>query len=243
MTILKNLIDIIYPPRCHICRDFLPGDLSENKSIFFCQACSADFTKITSPLCTVCSAPLDRSQEDHLCEDCLRKRPYYEKIYACYLYDGAIMDAIHQFKYGSKSFLAESLGLLFAQFVENWIQRADDLLTIPVPLHPKRLRERCFNQSLLLARIIATKMDSELDFLSLRRVKYTMPQTGLGKKERQKNVRHAFQVIKPDAVDGRTVLLVDDVATTGNTLNECARTLRKSGCRNVYGLVLAKAGP
>ncbi len=242
MNILRNLIDIIYPPRCHICRDFLLKDISENDAIYFCQACSADFKRMVSPLCTVCSAPLDRSQEDHLCEDCLRKRPHYEKIYACYLYDGVIMDAIHQFKYGSKSFLGESLGLLFAQFVEDRIQRTDDLLTIPVPLHPKRLRERGFNQSLLLARNIALKMGSELDFLSLRRVKYTTPQTGLGKNERRKNVLNAFQVVDPGAVEGRTVLLVDDVATTGNTLNECARILRKSGCRNVYGLVLAKAG-
>jgi len=241
MNILRDLIDIIYPPRCHICRDFLSGDLPENEATFFCQTCSADFTKITSPLCTVCSTPLDSSQEDHLCEDCLRKRPHYEKIYACYLYDGAILDAIHQFKYGSKSFLAESLGKLFAQFAEDRIQKLDDLLTIPVPLHLKRLRERGFNQSLLLARNIALKMGSELDFLSLRRVRYTTAQTGLGKKERRKNVRNAFQVVTPDAVEGRTVLLVDDVATTGNTLNECARILKKSGCRNVYGLVLARA--
>jgi predicted amidophosphoribosyltransferase len=85
-------------------------------------------------------------------------------------------------------------------------------------------------------------LDTELDFLSLRRVKYTLPQTGLGKEERRRNVRAAFQVDNPDAVKGMKILLVDDVATTGNTLNECARVLTRSGCSNVLCLVLAKAG-
>lgn len=242
MNIFRKLIDIVYPPRCHICHDFLLNGQREDESQFFCRTCAADFYRITSPLCPVCSTPLDSSLDDHLCEDCLRKRPHYEATYACYMYNGAIMDAIHQFKYGSKSFLSESLGPLFAQFAENVVQQSATTLTVPVPLHPKRLRERGFNQSLLLARHVAGKLGTELDFLSLRRVKYTNPQTGLGKEERRKNVRNAFQVVSPEAVKDKTVLLIDDVATTGNTLNECSRILRKSGCTDVYCLVLAKAG-
>jgi ComF family protein len=152
------------------------------------------------------------------------------------------MDAIHQFKYGSKSYLSESLGPLFAQFAGSLFRKSDSLLTMPVPLHPKRLRERGFNQSLLLARHVAVQLDTDLDFLSLRRIKYTSPQTGLGKEERRKNVRNAFQLMHSEAVKGKTVLLVDDVATTGNTLNECARILKKSGSRDVFCLVLARAG-
>jgi len=243
VNILRNFIDIVYPPRCHVCSDFLGNDDSENQPIFFCRACFADFRQISSPLCPICCTPfITDTQEDHTCEDCLRKKPFFEAIYARYIYRGAIMEAIHQFKYGEKNFLSDSLGPLLSQFAEGLVEKSDNLLTMPVPLHPKRLRERGFNQSLLLARHVAEHLDTELDFLSLRRVRYTLPQTGLGKEERRKNVRAAFRVENPDAVKGMTILLVDDVATTGNTLNECARILTRSGCENVLCLVLARAG-
>ena len=111
---------------------------------------------------------------------------------------------------------------------------------MPVPLHPKRLRERSFNQSLLLARHVARRLGFELDFLSLRRVRYTQPQTGLKKDQRRKNVRKAFDLKAPDVVKGRDVILVDDVTTTGNTLNECARVLKRSGAKNVFCVTLAR---
>ena len=242
MNILRNLIDIIYPPRCHVCSNFLRDD-SGRQTAFFCRACFADFTQITSPLCPICCTPFPSdTQEDHPCEDCLRESPFFEAIYARYLYKGAVMEAVHQFKYRAKSFLADSLGPLLSQFAEGLAVKSDNLLTIPVPLHPKRLRERGFNQSLLLARHVAGLLDTQLDFLSLRRVKYTLPQTSLGKEARRKNVRGAFRVENPAAVKGASVLLVDDVATTGNTLNECARVLTRSGCKNVICLVLARAG-
>jgi ComF family protein len=180
-------------------------------------------------------------EEDHLCEDCLRKRPFYDRLLAPYLYDGALMKGIHQFKYAAKAYLADSFGPLLAQFARRRLNESTGLLAVPVPLHPKRLRERGFNQSLLLARHVAKQLDTGLDFLSLRRVRYTVPQTGLGKDERRKNVRGAFRLINPKAVKGRAVLLVDDVVTTGNTINECARVLKQAGAKNIVCLVLARA--
>ena len=237
------LIDIIYPPRCLGCALFLEDNHNHRQTAHFCPDCFSDFSPVVSPLCPICSTPLVSGlQKDHLCEDCLRKRPFYEAIYALYHYEGAMMEAIHQFKYGEKRYLAKSLGPLFVQFAGSRMKQRDDLLIMPVPLHKKRLRERGFNQSLLLAKHLARQMNAELDFLSLRRVRYTLPQTGLGKEERRKNVRGAFRVENPHAVKAKTVLLVDDVATTGNTLNECARVLKKSGCKNVFCMVLAKAG-
>jgi len=177
-----------------------------------------------------------------VCEDCLRKRPDYQVIYARYLYEGTILKAIQHFKYRKKNYFADFLGPLLAGFAEGRVEKSDALLTMPVPLHPRRLRERGFNQSLLLARHVAGHLAVELDFLSLRRDRYTLPQTGLGKEERRRNVRGAFRMENPHAVKERNVLLVDDVATTGNTLNECARVLKRSGCKKVLCLVLARAG-
>jgi ComF family protein len=111
---------------------------------------------------------------------------------------------------------------------------------MPVPVHPKKLKEREFNQSLLLARPISNRLEGELDFLSLRRIRNTLPQTGLKGVERRRNVLKAFALEGKRPVAGRAVLLVDDVATTGNTLNECARVLKKGGAKEVLCLVLAR---
>ena len=242
MNMLNKMIDVIYPPRCPLCRDFIQDVQRQDESASICPVCFDAFHSVTPPICPVCGTPLDKSQEDHWCGNCLKERPHYEATHACYLYEGAVMDAIHQFKYGSKSGLSKFLGPLLARFAGKIFQPSPDLLTMPVPLHPKRLRERGFNQSLLLARHVALQLGTTLDFLSLRRIRYTSPQTGLGKEERRKNVRNAFKLVHEDVVKGKTILLVDDVATTGNTLNECARTLKRSGSRDVFCLVFARAG-
>jgi len=245
MNFLKQLIDIIYPPRCVVCSRFLwKGPLAkETPSRSFCPDCTADVHSIASPLCPVCGQPFSSEvMEDHLCEDCLTNRPFYEAAWAPFRYEGAILKGIHRLKYGSKSFLADALGPLLARFAEERLDRSGPVLIMPVPLHPKRLRERGFNQSLLLARHVSRALDIDLDFLSLRRVRYTLPQTRLARKERLQNVRGAFQLRDQNAVRGKSVVLVDDVVTTGNTLNECARILKKGGAQKVFGLSLARAG-
>lgn len=244
MDLLRSLLDVFYPPRCLLCRAFL-GDHwveIENRRILICPECLDRFRAIGSPLCPVCSRPFFQTADgDHLCEDCLRKRPLFEALFAPYSYEDPLMTAIYQFKYGKKAIVSDSLGPLLAQFSLKRFAHRSDLLVMPVPLHPKRLREREFNQSLLLARHVAAALGAELNFLSLRRIKHTAPQMGLGKDERRKNLRGAFKVAKPEEIKRRSVLLVDDVATTGNTLNECARALKRNGCKEVYCLVMARA--
>jgi ComF family protein len=243
MSLFQPFIDLIYPPRCAICREFLWNNRAkmDQRELLFCEACFDGFSEITSPLCTVCGRPFaSKKEKDHPCEDCLRKRPFYDMVRAPYLYEDGIMEAIHQFKYTGKTHLADSLGPLLASFVKGWMETTLECLTIPVPLHPKRLREREFNQSLLLARRVSSMLGTELDFLSLRRIRYTQPQTGLTSEERKRNVRKAFEMTNSEAVKGRNVLLVDDVTTTGSTLNECARVLKRAGAKGVFGFVLAR---
>lgn len=201
----------------------------------------ADFHAIASPMCPVCGRPFSSgAAEDHLCEDCLRKRPFYHAAWAPYHYEGAILKAVHRLKYGCKDFAAKGLGPLLARFAAARLEDLQGLVVMPVPLHPRRLRERGFNQSLLLARHVSQSLSAELDFLSLRRVRYTQPQARLSKEERGKNVRGAFQLRHDAVIRGRPILLVDDVVTTGNTINECARILRKGGAQKIYGLSLAR---
>lgn len=243
MSIFRQFMDLIYPPRCSICEKFLWKNRAEKdqQELLFCKSCFDGFSEISSPFCPICGRPFaSEVDEDHLCEDCLRKRPHYDAMRAPYLYEGGIMEAIHQFKYAGRSHLAKSLGLLLTSFAKTWLDKTNGSLMMPVPLHPRRLRERDFNQSLLLARHAAPLLEAELDFLSLRRIRYTQPQTGLKSDERRKNVRKAFQIVDREVVKGRTILLVDDVATTGNTLNECARTLKRAGAGEVFCLTLAR---
>jgi ComF family protein len=243
MKVLNSLINLIYPPRCLICQAFLQDQVTllGGQDLPFCEACFNDFTEITSPICALCGRPFsDGTEQDRICEDCLRKRPSYDFARAPYLYGGALMKAIHELKYAQRSHLADSLGLLLASFAQTWIGELKAPLVMPVPLHPRRLRARGFNQSLLLARGVAAKTGAELDFLSLRRTRFTKPQTELSSEERRKNVRKAFEVVKPEAVKGKTIVLVDDVATTGSTLNECAKALKRAGADRVLCLVLAR---
>jgi len=243
MTLIAGLLDLIYPPRCAGCQTFLWGEEpgKDFRHLPFCCACLEGFVEIRSPICPACGRPhASGAQNDRWCEDCLGKRPRYDSARAPYLYEGGIMTAIHAFKYEGKSHLANPLGTLLASFARTCFAPVTNFLVIPVPLHPKRLRERGFNQSLLLARRVAPSLGGGLDFLSLRRVRYTKPQTGLHSDERRRNVRRAFEVMDRQKVRGRTILLIDDVATTGSTLNECARVLKRAGARRVHALVLAR---
>jgi len=215
---------------------------TRRKTLHFCDDCLNNLVKITSPLCPVCGIPfVSRVEEDHFCGECLKKRPYFDALVSPCLYDGGIMDAIHQIKYSGKTYLAESLGTLLVPPARERFGDTNGMLIMPVPLHPKRLRERGFNQSLVLAKAVAPLLEARLDFLSLRRMKHTQPQTGLKREERRKNVKGAFALVGQTDLKGQAVILVDDVATTGNTLNECARVLKKAGCERVLCLTLARA--
>ncbi|MBW1682328.1 MAG: ComF family protein [Deltaproteobacteria bacterium] len=241
MNLISSLLNLIYPPRCPVCLDFLAAAPdSEDPLSSFCAACLSGFHEISSPLCPCCGTPFPGEGPDHLCEPCLRKAPAFDALRAPYLYEGALMTAIHRLKYGGKSSLAHVLGPLLARFALGWLE-ARDPLVMPVPLHPRKLRERGFNQSLLLARHVARALDAKLDFTTLCRVRYTKPQTGLDREERRRNVVRAFEVRGKDSLKGLDILLVDDVATTGNTLGECAGVLKRRGAGRVFCLVLARA--
>lgn len=243
MILLNSLMDLIYPPRCGVCHAFLgeQGVNHEGKEMDLCRLCFNSFAEVSSPLCPSCGRPFGSGGgEDHACADCLAKEPFFDIARAPYIYEGLLMTAIHELKYARKSYLARSLGPLLASYAARWLGNPDGLLVMPVPLHPRRLRERGFNQSLLLARHVASGLEAELDYLSLRRTRFTQPQTNLTSDERRKNVRKAFDVRGTAGVRGRTVILVDDVATTGSTLNECARVLKKAGVREVCCLALAR---
>jgi ComF family protein len=180
------------------------------------------------------------SGEDHTCGGCLADIRHFRKARAFGVYNGSLMAAIHRLKYGGKTSLSKPLGALAKEtFYQFWEAGSIDLL-LPVPLHIKRLRERGFNQAHLVNKKWAGPEGVPFDGLTLSRNRWTEPQTSLTRAERRKNVKGAFSVRHPNKAKGRRILLVDDVFTTGATVNECSRVLMKAGAESVDVLTLAR---
>lgn len=156
-------------------------------------------------------------------------------------YEGPLREAIHRWKYEEKYYLTHFFGERLAEgFYRYWKSDAVDLL-IPVPLHPKRLRERGFNQALLLVKELSQQTKIPYARRVLRKSKLTPPQVRLSGEERERGVKNSFYVSKGEEVRGKSILLIDDVYTTGATVNECARVLLKTGAERVDVLTLAHA--
>jgi len=230
--------DIIFPPRCSICGTLLDG----NRATSFCRACRSGMTRIEPPLCSCCGTPFEGPHAgDHLCGECLSGVQHMSVARAFGKYDGTLMAAIHLFKYRGKSAVGHALGKLMANHIYKDLNIKNYTVIIPVPLHPKRLRERGFNQSLILARHLGRKYAIPVDFMTLKRRKHTDPQILLKRNQRMSNVRGAFEVTVQDNIAGQRIILVDDVYTTGSTVQECCRTLIRHDAQDVAVITLARA--
>ena len=233
-TLGGALLNVIFPPICQLCEDdILAGAL--------CSACSGAFTThlLKSPLCTLCGEPFaTNSGPDHTCGDCITARMPFTLARSAYTYKKTVLKAIHKFKYKGNTILARPLGQLLAASAINLPITPD--IVVPVPLHKKRLADRGFNQSLLLAREVSRHTGTPLDYLNLQRTLYTTPQITLKAKERERNVSGAFSLSNTAAFKGKKVLLIDDVFTTGATIRESSKVLSRAGAE-VFALTLARA--
>jgi ComF family protein len=155
-------------------------------------------------------------------------------------FETLLRDLIHRFKYQGQVAVGEKLGRFMAESDYVDFRIADYSLMIPIPLHRKRLQDRGFNQSVILSREISRYHGIPMRFDVLKRTIYTEPQVSLGRDDRNRNVQGAFEVTERGAIEGERILLIDDVYTTGSTVNECAGVLRQSGAEDVSVLTLAR---
>jgi ComF family protein len=236
--ILDTILHWVFPVDCAACGH----PAADRRLPFFCRACWESITPIEGPVCPQCGQPFDSPialaySPGHRCRACREKPPRFDRALSPYRYEGVLEQAIHLFKYRRKDALAAPL----ADLMLAWADRLPPLdLVMPVPLHPARLRAREFNQSLLLADRIARRLGLPLSFEHLERIRETRSQTALDRKDRARNVRRAFAVREPDGLKDIRVLLVDDVLTTGATVNDCARALRRAGVASITVLTLAR---
>lgn len=225
MKIWDLFVDIIFPPKCAAC-----GKLGR----FLCPECQAKIIPIRTQACPFCNA---NTPSGRVCPRCQTKSALSGVTALGYFKDPILKKFIHDLKYQKLSALAPTAaGLAYQKVVEEKLSFS--VVTF-VPISKKRKAWRGFNQSEQIARNISTLSQKPL-FLSLKKTKDTKTQVGLKKKERGKNLEGVFEVFNSEQIKGKKVLLVDDVITTGSTLNEVAGALKKAGAHSVWGLVLAK---
>jgi ComF family protein len=236
MNFLKKILEIIFPSHCLYCEKIISAEG------LFCSNCWQKLQFITDPKCKICSHPFEFKVSDDLtCAQCLSYPPAYDKAITIFRYNEIIKKIISQFKYRDATYIAKKLAKLLFNKSCSELENIDFI--VAVPLHKKRLRQRKFNQSLLLCRAMlryAPQTKFYPDFLL--RIKNTKAQVELRKKPRQKNLKNAFDLNKKyrEIVKGKSFLLLDDVITTGATLHNCAKILKKSGAKKVTILTVAK---
>jgi ComF family protein len=203
--------------------------------------CAADITLITPPFCTCCGMSFNfAAGGSHLCSTCLNSPYFFSKARAILAYNDGAAKLIHSFKYnGSTAQFSTFKDLWEKSGLENDLCSPD--LIIPVPLHLERLRERGFNQALLLAQIFFSHQKEKISPHLLKRLKKTPHQTTLSGQARRKNMKTAFAVSNQEMIKGKNIILIDDVFTTGTTINECAKILHQAGAHEIQVLTLARA--
>lgn len=221
-----RLLDLLFPPRCVGCRQI--GD-------WLCTTCQSQIPRVEPPFCVRCGNSVLTGD---LCARCRTAPLDIDRIRAAVYFEGALREAVHHLKYKGRTALAKPLGNLMAAYWRQHPMPAE--VVVAVPLHATRLRERGYNQAALLARELARQVGLTVKEGTLERKRATAPQVDLSAQQRRENVRDAFSC-RDDELSGKRVLLVDDVCTTGATLEACAVALRENGARSVQALTLARA--
>jgi ComF family protein len=242
---LIALADLLFPPFCPVCR----ARLAAGRRDPLCGPCWVRLERITGPVCRLCGLPLPRFAAPRaeipagagpLCGACRLARPGFSAARSAARYGDVVREAIHAFKFGGRRALAAPLGDLLAGTDARSLDGGPVEVLVPVPLHPRRRRERGFNQAELLAARLGRAWGLPVATGVLIRTAATQPQTALTAAARRHNVRGAFAARRPADIRGRRVLLVDDIMTTGATAGECATCLAGAGAAAVGVVTVAR---
>jgi ComF family protein len=251
--IAAGLFATLFPSDCRLCG----APLINISRLPVCEDCLGAIRPIAGGLCSICGERLaspftfaaeacDSESGEARCGLCRRLEPPYVKATAYGSYESGLRELIHLLKYNQVRPAAGVLGRMLAEAIEDLqsLFTGSEVLVVPVPLHARKLRQRGFNQSELIARaglkLKAADRQFELNAKVLERRRETKSQIGLSRHQRRENIRGAFVVAKPGEVAGREILLVDDVFTTGTTVSECARVLRRAGASKVFVATVAR---
>ena len=234
-SLIGAIHDLLFPPLCVACS----RRLDHSRPPLLCNDCQKILHFIASPICPCCGIPYTTGA-DHLCSACLRNTFDFDLARALLLYQPPIDAIILGLKFGGELSGLRTLGTLLAQSGCLRAFSPPDYI-IPVPLHAARIRERGFNQATLIARSCFPQWQDKLRLDLLIRKRQTTPQTQLSGQERRNNLNQAFSLNPHGQISGKTLLVVDDVLTTGSTVNTCARLLRRAGAKRIEVFTLARS--
>jgi len=245
MELANKLLSAIFPSRCLLCHKTVdqPG---ERAVIEICQSCFAGLPH-NKTSCICCAVPLaDDVTNTVLCGRCIRIHPTFDYAYSPLRYEADVVGLVHQLKFSEKITFARSFGEIMVEFLLSRLSAENTLSTqiypeciLPVPLYKSRLRLRGFNQSIELARVLSKRLHIPIEYDAVRRDRSTTSQTGLDASARRKNIKGAFSVTQN--FTAKHILIIDDVMTTGSTVNELAKTLKKNSVERVGVLSFARA--
>jgi ComF family protein len=232
----RALSDLFFPRTCPFCDS---PDVGADSCL--CETCQDSVRFLTDSVCHICGLPLPgvAGAEAATCGRCLTRPPRYNRARYGTYYEGPLKDALVRFKYRAALHNGPALSELLIQSFYRHFDDSEFDVIVPVPIHLNKLRHRGFNQALVLAQRLSTETSIPVNRTALEKVKDTLPQVGLTRMERLKNLKGAFGISKPAVIRDRRVLLVDDVATTGSTIAECAGTIASAKAARIDVLVLA----
>ncbi|VAX21634.1 hypothetical protein MNBD_NITROSPINAE02-780 [hydrothermal vent metagenome] len=219
----------LFPSPCVSCGGARPG--VTNGAL--CRKCQSQIEFCPKNICCVCGAPLEfdyeiETGETYKCGECIARPPRYEELRFAMVYSGPVRELFHAFKFQSQRRLAAPLAALGQGALAPWLREWPDAVIIPTPLAMRKLYTRGYNPSYLLAKILADMAGLKVAEGALRRIRPTTPQFGLNSAQRVKNVKGAFEVHSPKSIRGRRVIFFDDILTTGATIRECCKTIKKA---------------
>ena len=223
---------LLYPPRCTFCQDILPLTVDN----LLCYHCQEEYPLIEDPVCKKCGKQL--AHDDDLCLDCQIASHQYIQGVALYPYEGTIKEALYRFKYGGcRKYAQFFAAMMYKQLKQTAFLGKIDLI-IPVPVSKERLKQRGYNQAEELAKHLSNISQIPYNGDILVRHKHTKPQSGFSPAQRLKNINNAFVTIHSLPSQYKVILIIDDIYTTGSTVNECAKVLKKAGAKYIYTSVV-----
>ncbi|MDP8219649.1 MAG: ComF family protein [Candidatus Theseobacter exili] len=225
-------LNILFPRQCELCNNTLGNIEAE----YLCSNCGNNIEFLEGMRCRICCRPVGIAS-NAICSECVSRKVYFSECFASGHYDDGLRKLIGRFKYGKKRYLAAAIGKRMVQSGKNLLNDNTDIITY-VPIHWHKRWKRGFNQSEELAQVVSKEYNIQLKEL-LSRIKRRHGQVSLGRDDRKRNVEDIFEVVDKELVKGKSIMLVDDVITTGSTVNACAKTLIKSGAVNVRVIVAA----
>lgn len=236
---LDSFLDLLYPEKnyCIVCNNF---DQSIEEE-YICESCRRKLHYLADPICKTCGKDMLFESSSGICDQCAKHNYSFIKNKSVFRYDGLIKEIIHDYKYLDKSYYHRFLAMTLYHYMIDNSYINFDLITC-VPIHKQKLKQRGYNQTELLAKFISHKLDIPYKALLVRKSN-TIKQSNLSKNEREKNLLNAFAIcskIDYNIVRDKSILIIDDIYTTGSTMEACANVLKNKGAKAIYGLTVAR---